>query len=76
MKTLILSTLLILIFSVPASTRQDRDQLKYNHMADKWEYAAPEDRIKYNPMEDTWSYEPTDSYLRYNPMEDKFEYAE
>ena len=80
MKTLIYATLLVvLFFSVPGSSlawQRDTTQLKYNPLADKFEYTAPQDSIKYNPIEDEWSYEAPDSQLRYNPMEDKFEYAD
>ena len=75
MKILIFSILLTLVFFVPTALA-DRDQLRYNSMADKWEYATPKDRIKYNPMENSWSYENQGSSLQYNPMENKWEYTE
>lgn len=73
MKTLILTILLTLVFSIPALA--DRDRLRYNYMEDKWEYAAPKDRLKLNYMENSWSYENPKSTLKYNPYESRFEYA-
>lgn len=73
MKTLVFAILLTLFFST--SILAGQEYLKYNPMADKWEYAVSGDCLKYNALENKWSYERPNSQLRYNPMEDEFEYA-
>lgn len=57
------------------STQSHQEELRYNYLQNKWQYASPSANLKYNYQEKKWQYAETGDTLRYNYLENEWEFS-